>query len=134
MCTSDSISVGMLTSSSASAISSSEVVNGCPACGLRTVRCYHAGSRNWNMFQKSRTAALGRNLRVEGCGYRDRVNGTAPPDVPLADIDLGSWDFWVLDDDLRDGAFATLRREAPISFHRVLWTRRRLSPDRAIGR
>ncbi|KWX66582.1 cytochrome P450 [Mycobacterium sp. NAZ190054] len=46
-----------------------------------------------------------------------RTNGVAPPEVPLADIDLGSWDFWGLDDDYRDGAFATLRREAPISFH-----------------
>ncbi|MDA2895288.1 cytochrome P450 [Mycolicibacterium sp. BiH015] len=46
-----------------------------------------------------------------------RVNGIAPPEVPLADVDLGSWDFWGLDDDMRDGAFATLRREAPISFH-----------------
>jgi len=51
-------------------------------------------------------------------GIATRVNGTAPPDVPLADIDLGSDDFWGLDDDVRDGAFATLRREAPISFHR----------------
>jgi predicted nucleic acid-binding Zn-ribbon protein len=33
---SDNINVGMLTSSNASAISSSDVVNGCPACGLRT--------------------------------------------------------------------------------------------------
>ena len=46
-----------------------------------------------------------------------RTNGLAPADVPLSDIDLGSWDFWGLDDDIRDGAFATLRREAPISFH-----------------
>jgi cytochrome P450 len=45
-----------------------------------------------------------------------RVNGTAPPEVALSDIDLGSWDFWGLDDDIREGAFATLRREAPISF------------------
>ena len=45
-----------------------------------------------------------------------RTNGQTPPDVPLADIDLGSWDFWRLDDDLCDGAFATLRREAPVSF------------------
>jgi methyl-branched lipid omega-hydroxylase len=51
-------------------------------------------------------------------GIATRVNGAAPPDVPLREIDLGSWDFWLLDDDLRDGAFATLRREAPISFHR----------------
>jgi cytochrome P450 len=35
----------------------------------------------------------------------------------LADINLGAWDFWGLDDDLRDGAFATLRREAPVSLH-----------------
>jgi methyl-branched lipid omega-hydroxylase len=49
-------------------------------------------------------------------GIATRVNGTPPPQVPLADIDLGTWDFWALDDDLRDGAFATLRREAPISF------------------
>lgn len=49
-------------------------------------------------------------------GIATRVNGAAPPDVPLSDIDLGSWDFWALDDDTRDGAFATLRREAPISF------------------
>jgi methyl-branched lipid omega-hydroxylase len=53
-------------------------------------------------------------------GIATRVNGTAPPDVPLSDIDLGSWKFWDLDDDLRDGAFATLRREAPISFHPAL--------------
>jgi methyl-branched lipid omega-hydroxylase len=49
-------------------------------------------------------------------GIATRVNGVAPPEVPLSEIDLGSWDFWLLDDDLRDGAFATLRREAPISF------------------
>ena len=49
-------------------------------------------------------------------GIATRVNGTAPPGVPLADIELGTWDFWALNDDLRDGAFATLRREAPISF------------------
>ncbi len=53
-----------------------------------------------------------------GLGGATRVNGAVPPDVPLADIDLGSLDFWGLDDDVRDGAFATLRREAPISFHR----------------
>ena len=44
-----------------------------------------------------------------------RVNGTPPPHVPLAEVNLGSWDFWALDDDVRDGAFATLRREAPVS-------------------
>lgn len=51
-------------------------------------------------------------------GIATRVNGMPPPEVPLADIDLSTWDFWGLDDDLRDGAFATLRRVAPISF----WT------------
>jgi len=45
-----------------------------------------------------------------------RANGTAPPEIPLADIDLADWDFWKLDDDKRDAAFTTLRREAPISF------------------
>jgi cytochrome P450 len=51
-------------------------------------------------------------------GIAARVNGAPPPEVPLADIDLSSWDFWSLDDDFRDGAFATLRRESPVSF----WT------------
>ncbi|MGD9619406.1 MAG: cytochrome P450 [Mycolicibacterium sp.] len=46
-----------------------------------------------------------------------RINGLAPPEVPLSDIDLSTWAFWGLDDDVRDGAFATLRREAPITFH-----------------
>jgi cytochrome P450 len=49
-------------------------------------------------------------------GVATRQNGAPPPDVPLADIHLESLDFWNLDDDSRDGAFATLRREAPISF------------------
>ena len=44
------------------------------------------------------------------------ANGAVPPEVPFTDIGLGTWDFWKLDDDLRDGAFSTLRREAPISF------------------
>jgi methyl-branched lipid omega-hydroxylase len=51
-----------------------------------------------------------------GTGIASRVNGAAPPEIPLADIHLGALDFWELDDDVRDGAFATLRREAPISF------------------
>ena len=51
-----------------------------------------------------------------GPGIDRRENGTPPPEVPLADIDLGSLEFWSRDDDLRDGAFATLRREAPIKF------------------
>ncbi len=45
-----------------------------------------------------------------------RVNGAAPPEIPLADVNLSSFKFWGLDDDVRDGTFATLRREAPISF------------------
>ncbi|WP_204810178.1 cytochrome P450 [Mycobacterium riyadhense] len=49
-------------------------------------------------------------------GISPRVNGVPPPEVPLADIRLGELKFWELDDDIRDGAFATLRREAPISF------------------
>ena len=53
-------------------------------------------------------------------GIATRVNGAAPPDVPLSDIDLGTWEFWSQDDDFRDGAFATLRREKPISFYEVL--------------
>jgi cytochrome P450 len=50
-------------------------------------------------------------------GIATRINGAAPPDIPLTDINLGSWDFWGRDDDVRDGTFATLRRDAPISFH-----------------
>jgi len=50
-------------------------------------------------------------------GIVTRVNGMAPPEVALSDVNLGSWDFWALDDDIRDGAFATLRREAPMSRH-----------------
>ncbi|MDT5185562.1 MAG: methyl-branched lipid omega-hydroxylase [Mycobacterium sp.] len=49
-------------------------------------------------------------------GIAARKNGTPPPLVPLADADLGTLEFWDQDDDHRDGAFATLRREAPISF------------------
>src|ERR1700757_2767440 len=49
-------------------------------------------------------------------GIATRVNGAPPPEIPLADIHLESMDFWGLDDDMRDGVFATLRREAPISF------------------
>ena len=49
-------------------------------------------------------------------GIATRVNGVAPPEVPLSEIDLGSAEFWREGDDVRDGAFATLRREAPVSF------------------
>ena len=51
-------------------------------------------------------------------GIATRVNGQPPPDIALSDVDLGTLDFWALDDDVRDGAFATLRREAPIKFFR----------------
>jgi cytochrome P450 len=49
-------------------------------------------------------------------GIATRVNGQPPPDIALSDINLGTFEFWGLDDDVRDGAFATLRREAPITF------------------
>lgn len=52
-------------------------------------------------------------------GIPPRRNGAPPPDVPLGDIDLGALAFWEWDDDLRDGAFATLRRESPITFFGV---------------
>ena len=52
-------------------------------------------------------------------GIATKVNGAAPPEVPLSEIDLGTWDFWEQDDDFRDGAFATLRREQPVSFWEV---------------
>jgi cytochrome P450 len=48
-------------------------------------------------------------------GIATRVNGAPPPEIPLTDIHLESLEFWGLDDDYRDGAFATLRREEPIS-------------------
>ncbi len=44
------------------------------------------------------------------------VNGHSPPEVPLADIKLGTLEFWGRDDAYRDAAFATLRRESPITF------------------
>jgi cytochrome P450 len=49
-------------------------------------------------------------------GIATRINGQPPPDVALEDVQLGNFEFWGLDDDTRDGAFATLRREAPITF------------------
>ncbi len=49
-------------------------------------------------------------------GIATRVNGQQPPDIALSDINLGTFEFWGLDDEVRDGAFATLRREAPITF------------------
>jgi methyl-branched lipid omega-hydroxylase len=49
-------------------------------------------------------------------GIATRANGAVPPNVPLSEINIGTWDFWAQDDDFRDGAFATLRREAPITY------------------
>jgi len=47
-----------------------------------------------------------------------RTNGEPPQHVPLSDVDMSDWTFWSRDDDFRDGAFATLRRESPITFFR----------------
>ena len=58
-------------------------------------------------------------MTVNPAGIARRKNGAPPPDVPLADIDLGTLEFWEWDDDRRDGAFATLRRESPITFFEV---------------
>ncbi|MBB3751744.1 cytochrome P450 [Mycolicibacterium sp. BK634] len=49
-------------------------------------------------------------------GIATRVNGQTPPEMALENINLGTFEFWGMDDALRDGAFATLRREAPIKF------------------
>ncbi len=38
-----------------------------------------------------------------------RVNGAAAGGCRSPDIELGSLDFWALDDDVRDGAFACCR-------------------------
>lgn len=59
------------------------------------------------------TATLGRT------GIARRRNGVPPPDIPLSDAKLGTMEFWEEDDDVRDGAFATLRRESPIAFFEV---------------
>jgi len=53
-------------------------------------------------------------------GIATHVNGEAPPDVRLRDINLGTIEFWEQDHSLRDGAFATLRRESPITFFREI--------------
>ena len=53
---------------------------------------------------------------LEPMGIAPRVNGQAPPHVPLSEIDLGTIGFWARDDDYRDGAFATLRQQSPVTF------------------
>ena len=37
--------------------------------------------------------------------------------LSVDEIDLGNFDFWVKPIEAREGAFLTLRRERPISFH-----------------
>lgn len=49
-------------------------------------------------------------------GLARRENGAPPPHVALSDIHLEALEFWEQSEDVRDGCFATLRREAPISF------------------
>ncbi len=56
---------------------------------------------------------------VRKTGIAPRRNGAPPPMSPLAEIDIGTLEFWEWDDDTRDGAFATLRRESPITFFEV---------------
>jgi cytochrome P450 len=53
-------------------------------------------------------------------GITTRVNGQPPPEMALDEIDLGTFEFWGLDDTVRDGAFATLRREAPIKYFEMV--------------
>jgi methyl-branched lipid omega-hydroxylase len=55
-------------------------------------------------------------MTTKDSGIAQRENGTPPTEVPLNEIDLGSLEFWAWDGDRRDGAFVTLRREAPIAF------------------
>ncbi|CAN5698984.1 methyl-branched lipid omega-hydroxylase Cyp124 [soil metagenome] len=52
-------------------------------------------------------------------GIEHRENGIPPPHVPLEDVRLDQVEFWARDDDFRDGAFATLRRESPVTFFEV---------------
>ena len=54
--------------------------------------------------------------RAAPAGIATRINGEPPPHIPLEDINLGRLMFWSRDDSIREGAFATLRREAPIKF------------------
>ena len=58
-------------------------------------------------------------------GIATRVNGQPPPDIALSDINLGTFEFWELDDDVRDAATgprdlpppaATGRSAAPARF------------------
>jgi hypothetical protein len=49
-------------------------------------------------------------FRLLGSGFMDF------PVVSLADIDLSSQEFWAMPRDWREGAFKTLRDEAPFQF------------------
>jgi methyl-branched lipid omega-hydroxylase len=60
-----------------------------------------------------------RGTAVIAAAIAPRENGAPPPHVDIEDVDLGKLEFWDLDDDLRDGAFAALRREKPVSFHQT---------------
>ena len=62
------------------------------------------------------TTAGEETLLSSPMGIASRVNGQLPPEMALDDINLGTFEFWGMDDSLRDGAFTTLRREAPIKF------------------
>jgi methyl-branched lipid omega-hydroxylase len=55
-------------------------------------------------------------VTVGRTGIAPRENGEPPPKVALAEVDLSALSFWEQDEDRRDGCFAALRREAPISF------------------
>ena len=41
---------------------------------------------------------------------------SAPPKVPLGDIDLSTPEFWLADREFREGAFRTLREDEPVKF------------------
>jgi hypothetical protein len=73
----------------------------------------------WARPARLSAGAVGTGQRFSATGIAGPKNGTPPPRVPLAEIDLDTMEFWEWDDDLRDGAFATLRRESPISFFEV---------------
>ena len=50
-------------------------------------------------------------MGIANGGIETRANGQAPPDVPLAEIKLGTLEFWALEDSIRDGAFASHRED-----------------------
>ena len=62
-------------------------------------------------------------------GYCDSNQRSGPARRAAVRDRSGAWDFWAQDDDFRDGAFATLRREKPISFGRYR-SRKATTPER----